>query len=85
MEGHLPNQEQFEGFSSENGEDGDERNAAAQQYMDNTAQIDVFEASAKADNESNRTTQIRRFREEVLPFARQAILEEGDLLFMPPK
>lgn len=63
----------------------DHRNAAAQQFMDNTAQIDVFEASQPFPGQTKLPLHIRRFREEVLPHARQAILEEGDLLFMPPK
>lgn len=64
--------------------DEDQRNAAAQQFMHNTAQIHVFEASSKVE-EDDAPAYLRQFREEVLPFARQAILEEGDLLFMPPK
>jgi hypothetical protein len=64
---------------------GDEQeslqNAASQQYMGNTAQIDVFAASAgKATSKRDQA-----FQKQVLPYARQASLEEGDLLFMPPK
>lgn len=78
MEGKL-----FRGTSDEHQEEEDDRNAAAQQFMDNTAQIDVFEASLKETEKCS--AQEKTFREQVLPLARQAILEEGDLLFMPPK
>lgn len=68
-------------------EHDDDRNAAAQQFMDNTAQIDVFEASTKQEDkqEDTCTPQGVLFRNEVVPLAQQAILEAGDLLFMPPK
>lgn len=75
-------EEEEQDSDDEQCEDG--RNAAAQQFMDNTAHIDVFEASGEVDK-GKAPTQVSRFREEVLPLARQAILEEGDLLFMPPK
>lgn len=63
----------------------DGRNAAAQQFMDNTAQIDVFKVSLTKPGSSSCSVQEQLFQKEVLPLARQAILEEGDLLFMPPK
>jgi lysine-specific demethylase 8 len=68
------------GFESGD-EDDVHGNAASQQYMGNTAQIDVFAASpGKAISKRDQA-----FQQQVLPYARQAILEEGDLLFMPPK
>lgn len=55
-------------------------NAAAQEYMSNTAQIDVFAASMAAADD-----RYAPFRSEVQPSAQQVILAAGDLLFMPPK
>lgn len=56
-------------------------NAASRQYMANTAQIDVFAASVRSVDDKRD----QDFQKQVLPSAMQAILEEGDLLFMPPK
>lgn len=50
--------------------------------MDNTATLDVFEASRQTTSDDSN---LREFHRQVVPNARQIILEEGDLLFMPPK
>lgn len=85
MEGDSSNQSDKGDQDHDNDDDdGDQRNAAAQLFMDNTAQIDVFKASTQIEDEAC-STQMKLFQEEVLPLAKQAILEEGDLLFMPPK
>ncbi|KAM0755205.1 Clavaminate synthase-like protein [Meredithblackwellia eburnea MCA 4105] len=59
--------------SSQTNEQGE---STSSMYMTNTARIDVTDPS-----------QFRRFPEferEVVPVAMQAVLEEGDLLYMPP-
>lgn len=58
------------------------RNAAAEQYMNNTASMDVFEKSRPAHGVNSSSDP---FIKKVLPNAQQAILQEGDLMFMPPK
>lgn len=70
--------------SGEQEEDEDEGkgNAASQYFMSNTAQLDVFAASRQALGKSSGE---RDFMKHVAPRAKQAILKEGDLLFMPPK
>jgi len=60
--------------------------AAVEQYMDNTTHIDVFKVSRLAGTDTaNIPERMRPFVQEVLPKASQAILKEGDMLFMPPK
>lgn len=51
-------------------------NAASEHFMGNTARIDVFSEDALVSS---------AYTHDVLPHAQQAILREGDLLFMPPK
>lgn len=66
--------------------DGQEENGAFEQYMDNTATIDVFEASMLAGSQgAGKNGKVWVFEKDILPKAMQIILEEGDLLFMPPK
>lgn len=55
----------------------DQGNAAMTHFMDNTATLDVF------DEKQYDTDSV--FSKTVAPFAMQAILAEGDLLYMPPK
>ncbi|CAD6566222.1 MAG: hypothetical protein CYPHOPRED_000524 [Cyphobasidiales sp. Tagirdzhanova-0007] len=56
--------------------------SAVQKLMDNTTTINVFDASELS---SICTGKRNPFEKHVLPQAMQAILQEGDLLFMPPK
>jgi len=91
MEGNIPDQSEIQKGDQDKDSDDDDadndddqRNAAAQQFMDNTAQIDVFKASVQKED-GLCSAQTKLFQKEVLPSARQAILEQGDLLFMPPK
>jgi hypothetical protein len=68
--------------------DGEEQvGAAVAQYMDNTTHIDVFKVSqlAGTDTVNVLPERMRPLVQEVLPRASQAILQEGDMLFMPPK
>jgi len=62
--------------SSAEGSEGVPANAASEHFMDNTAGVDVF---------SDASLQHAQYVQGVLPRAQQAILSEGDLLFMPPK
>ncbi|KAL8286883.1 hypothetical protein RQP46_003889 [Phenoliferia psychrophenolica] len=48
-------------------------------YMSNTARIDVTDPP-----DSPQVTRFPDFVRDVVPIAQQAVLEEGDLLFMPP-
>lgn len=59
----------------EDGRGGD--GGAASSLMTNTSSLDV--ANVDPSTEAG-----RRFHEHVAPFARQVVLEPGDLLFMPP-
>lgn len=68
--------------SNQQQEDQISKSAIAEQYMDNTTPLDVFDASIYGDR-TGRTE--ADFDKHVLPKAKQAILQEGDLLFMPPK
>lgn len=68
--------EQDEGANDDTAADD---NAACQHFMINTAHMDVFAVSSSLDKKH------KRFRTRVAPLAQQAILQEGDLLFMPPK
>ena len=68
--------------SGEQEEEEEESNAASEYFMSNTAQLDVFAASRQASSGSSEKSD---FKKHVAPRAKQAILKEGDLLFMPPK
>jgi hypothetical protein len=60
------------------GEDGEEEAAGASSYMGNTTQVDVTIPP------SDLREPFPDFVKKVVPVARQAELQEGDLLFMPP-
>ncbi|KAL7005016.1 hypothetical protein EMMF5_005380 [Cystobasidiomycetes sp. EMM_F5] len=59
-------------------------NTAMEHFLDNTASLDVFQVANEATLEKH-NPRAADFVEHVLPYAMQAILSEGDLLFMPPK
>lgn len=68
-------------FGGEDEGEADEDAAdLASAYMSNTSRIDVRRSAVVAED-----PRFARFRDEVMPVARQAILEPGDLLCMPPK
>jgi lysine-specific demethylase 8 len=86
---HHHNEEQGNQYPNGNGHE--ESNSAAQQFMDNTTTIDVFElakttyphALAQEPEDANDKPQDPSLL--MMQKAMQAVLQEGDLLFMPPK
>ena len=70
--------------------------AAAEEYMTNTSSLDVTlppPPLSPSDSDKPQPTSASpppppyppRFLQHVLPHARQAVLEEGDVLVMPPR
>ncbi|KAI8456143.1 hypothetical protein BY996DRAFT_4579952 [Phakopsora pachyrhizi] len=57
---------------------GDEKSLQSN-FMNNTSQVDIFEKDLKKLQEK-----FPQFVEQVLPQAMQVVLEEGDMLVMPP-
>lgn len=63
-------------YGPSNTEDDEEEVNSSSHYMTNTSRVDV---TAPVDK-----SRFPKFTEEVAPIAQQAVLSEGDLLFMPP-
>lgn len=67
--------------------DSDQPDSVQSQYMTNTTQVDVLatcETTKPGVYEDNQTKRFPRFFEFVAPVAQQAVLEPGDMLYLPP-
>ncbi|POW18050.1 hypothetical protein PSTT_00127 [Puccinia striiformis] len=64
-------------------EDRNDKETLQANYMTNTSQVDVL-GSVERDRSDEFRTRFPNFVEKVMPEALQIILEEGDMLVMPP-
>lgn len=60
-------------------DEGEEDDSSTSHYMTNTSRVDVTQDPASAYY-----ARFPHFVEHVVPLAKQAVVEPGDLLFMPP-
>ncbi|KAI9625469.1 hypothetical protein H4Q26_016267 [Puccinia striiformis f. sp. tritici PST-130] len=67
----------------EEDQDHDDKETLQANYMTNTSQVDVL-GSVEPDRLDEFRTRFPNFVEKVMPEALQIILEEGDMLVMPP-
>lgn len=61
-------------------DDEEKPDSSTSHFMTNTSRIDVTEPP-----DSTKLLRYPSFLKDVVPVAQQAVLEEGDLLFMPPE
>ena len=83
MSGKASSEESEESEESGDQDFGESGSSAFRHFINNTACINVFEASTSRHRSSSE--QSSAFEKHVQPKAMQAVLQEGDLLFMPPK